>query len=88
MYGKKFATANLNEGDRLLVVRVEFVDSVPAVWCQLEIQGSLTLNQTRQVRLAVFGWEGANLHRSHRRTNERSTVAKFACIPSDVHVFS
>lgn len=41
------------------MVRVEFVDSAPAVWRELEIQGSLTLNQTHQVRQAGFGWEGA-----------------------------
>lgn len=84
---EKFAAANLNEGDILLVVRVELVDSVPALWCQLEIFGSLAPNQIHQVH-AALRWEGAHLYRPHRRTHDRSTVAKFARVPWHVHVFS
>lgn len=85
---EKFAAANINKGDLLLVVRVELVDSVPAFWLQLLIQGSLALNQVHQVLQTVFGWEDAHLHRSHRRTLDRSAVTKFARIPSDVNVFA
>jgi hypothetical protein len=49
--------------EAVLGLRVELVDSEPPIWRQLEMRGSLALNQVHQVLQAAFGWEDAHLHR-------------------------
>jgi hypothetical protein len=49
--------------ESFLEVRVALVDSEPAIWRQLEIRSTITLNQVHQVLQAVFGWEDMHLHR-------------------------
>ncbi|WP_251040262.1 plasmid pRiA4b ORF-3 family protein [Arthrobacter sp. ISL-72] len=49
--------------ESVLAVRVELVDSEPEIWRQLEVLGSLTLDQVHQVLQTAFGWEDAHLHR-------------------------
>lgn len=49
--------------ESILEVRVELVHSVPSIWRQLEIRGSLALSQVHVVLQAAFGWEDAHLHR-------------------------
>ncbi|WP_240720923.1 plasmid pRiA4b ORF-3 family protein [Pseudarthrobacter sp. NamE2] len=49
--------------ESMLEVRVELVDSEPKIWRQLEVRGSLTLDQVHQVLQAAFGWEDMHLHR-------------------------
>lgn len=46
---EKFVAANVDGADSLLVVRVDLVNSEPALWRQLEIRGSLALDQVHQV---------------------------------------
>lgn len=47
----------------MLEFRVELVDSEPVIWRQLEVRGSLTLNQVHQILQTAFGWEDAHLRR-------------------------
>jgi hypothetical protein len=42
---------------------VELVDIEPKIWRQLEVRGSLTLDQFHQVLQTAFGWEDVHLHR-------------------------
>jgi len=49
--------------DAFLDVRVELVDSDPAIWRQLEIRSTLTLDQVHRVLQAAFDWEDMHLHR-------------------------
>lgn len=49
--------------ESILEVRVDLVHSEPAIWRQLEMSGSLALNQIHQVLQAAFGWEDVHLHR-------------------------
>ncbi|WP_307027900.1 plasmid pRiA4b ORF-3 family protein [Arthrobacter globiformis] len=49
--------------ESFLEVRVALVDSEPAIWRQLEIRSTITLNQVHQVLQALFGWEDMHLHR-------------------------
>ncbi|GAC1503536.1 MAG: hypothetical protein NVS2B15_26370 [Pseudarthrobacter sp.] len=49
--------------ESILEVRVDLVHSEPAIWRQLEMSGSLALNQVHQVLQAAFGWEDVHLHR-------------------------
>ncbi|GAC1372876.1 MAG: hypothetical protein NVS2B15_20710 [Pseudarthrobacter sp.] len=60
---EKFAIRDEHETVFTLVVRVELVDSEPAIWRQFELRGSMALNQVHQVLQAAFGWEDAHLHR-------------------------
>lgn len=60
---EEFAAVRLNGTEVLLVVRVELVGSIPAIWRQLEIRGSMALNQVHQILQAAFGWEDTHLHR-------------------------
>ena len=47
----------------MLEVRVELVDIEPSIWRQLEVRGSLTLDQLHQILQTAFGWEDMHLHR-------------------------
>jgi hypothetical protein len=49
--------------DSALVVRVELVASEPEIWRQLEVRGSLTLDQVHQVLQTAFDGEDMHLHR-------------------------
>lgn len=49
--------------ESLLTVRVELVGSEPEIWRQLEVRGSLTLDQVHLVLQTAFGWEDMHLHR-------------------------
>jgi hypothetical protein len=49
--------------EAVLELRVELVDSEPAIWRLLEIRDSMALNQVHRVLQAAFGWEDAHLHR-------------------------
>jgi hypothetical protein len=49
--------------ESILEVRVEMVHSVPSIWRQLDVRGSLTLHQVHRVLQTVFDWEDAHLHR-------------------------
>lgn len=42
---------------------MELVDTEPRIWRQLEVRGSLTLDQVHQVLQTAFGWEDLHLHR-------------------------
>ncbi|TQS88046.1 plasmid pRiA4b ORF-3 family protein [Arthrobacter sp. TS-15] len=54
---------NLVRRESILEVRVELVHSVPAIWRQVEMRGSLDLGQVHRVLQAAFGWEDSHLHR-------------------------
>lgn len=47
----------------ILGVRVELADIEPKIWRQLEVSGSLTLDQAHRVLQTTFGWEDMHLHR-------------------------
>lgn len=49
--------------DTILELRVELVDSEPAIWRLFQLRSSLALNQVHQVLQAACGWEDAHLHR-------------------------
>lgn len=49
--------------ESMLEIRVELVDSEPNIWRQLEVRGSLTLDQIHQVLQTAFEWEDMHLHR-------------------------
>jgi hypothetical protein len=59
----KFAARSIDGSDAVLGVRVELVGSVPTIWRQFEIRGSMALRQVHKVLQAVFGWEDVHLHR-------------------------
>lgn len=59
----KFEAAPSAGQDTILEVRVELIDSEPKIWRQLELRGSLALDQVHQVLQAAFGWVDAHLHR-------------------------
>jgi hypothetical protein len=59
---EKFAIRDADEAIDTLV-RVELVDSEPAIWRQFELRDSTALSQVHQVLQAAFGWEDAPLHR-------------------------
>lgn len=42
---------------------MELIDSIPAIWRQLEIRGTMALHQVHEVLQAAFDWEDAHLHR-------------------------
>lgn len=56
---EKVRAVNCDGAETVLTVRVELVDSVPAIWRQVEIRGSMTLHQVHQVLQAAFDWEDA-----------------------------
>lgn len=58
----KLEADTLVRRESILEVRVELVHSEPSIWRQLEIRGSLALNQVHQVLQAAFDWEDAHLH--------------------------
>ncbi|WP_285244171.1 plasmid pRiA4b ORF-3 family protein [Pseudarthrobacter sp. fls2-241-R2A-127] len=49
--------------DAFLEIRVELVDSDPAIWRQLEIRSTMTLDQVHRVLQTAFDWEDMHLHR-------------------------
>lgn len=59
----KLEAGDLVRQESILEVRVELVHSEPSIWRQLDIRGSLALNQVHQVLQAAFDWEDAHLHR-------------------------
>lgn len=59
----KLEAGKLVRGESILEVRVELVRSEPSIWRQLEVRGSLALNQVHQVLQGAFDWEDAHLHR-------------------------
>lgn len=60
--GKSEAGTGVGQ-DAFLEVRVELVDSEPAIWRQLEVRSTMTLNQVHRVLQAAFGWEDIHLYR-------------------------
>ncbi|WP_258064541.1 plasmid pRiA4b ORF-3 family protein [Arthrobacter sp. ZGTC131] len=59
----KFEAGICATQDSVLELRVELVDSEPAIWRRFEGRGSLALSQVHQVLQAAFGWKDAHLHR-------------------------
>jgi hypothetical protein len=59
----KLEAGSLVRRESILGVRVELVDSEPAIWRQFELRSSLALSQVHQVLQAAFDWEDAHLHR-------------------------
>jgi hypothetical protein len=59
----KFEAGTSVGQDPVLMIRVELVDSEPAIWRRFELRGSLALSQVHRVLQAAFGWEDAHLHR-------------------------
>lgn len=59
----KFEARTCAGQDSVLEVRVELVDSEPAIWRRFHLRGSLALSQVHQVLQTAFGWEDAHLHR-------------------------
>jgi hypothetical protein len=49
--------------DSVFEVRVELVDSEPAIWRRFELASTLALSRVHQVLQTAFGWEDAHLHR-------------------------
>ncbi|WP_251040379.1 plasmid pRiA4b ORF-3 family protein [Arthrobacter sp. ISL-72] len=49
--------------ESILEVHVELIDSEPKIWRQLEVRGSMALDQVHLVLQAAFGWEDAHLHK-------------------------
>ncbi|BCW73540.1 plasmid pRiA4b ORF-3 family protein [Arthrobacter sp. NicSoilB8] len=64
----KLEAGKLIRRETILEVRVELVHSKPSIWRQLEIRGSLALNQVHQVLQAAFDWEDAHLQVHTRRS--------------------
>lgn len=49
--------------EAVVEIRVELVDSEPAIWRRLDIRGAMALNQMHRVLQVAFGWEDMHLHR-------------------------
>lgn len=49
--------------EAVLEIRVELIDSEPAIWRRLDIRGAVALNQMHQMLQVAFGWEDIHLHR-------------------------
>ncbi|MHB1211517.1 MAG: plasmid pRiA4b ORF-3 family protein [Candidatus Nanopelagicales bacterium] len=69
---------------RLLQVRVEINDAIPAIWRRLEVRSDISLATLHQALMAVFGWWDYHLHRFSIGGDPFDPSAELFLCPFDV----